>query len=324
MNTRQQENLVFRYLLGDLSEAEQTALELKYFADDERFEEVWAAENELIDAYVRNRMSRRERELFERNYLKSPGHRERVAFARTLLKVADDTQGENIVRAASEPAVSWWQRLLESLRGPQLLLAGAMAVALVVLALGTVWLINDRMRLNSELARSQAEEQRARELQRQIQELEQQLAGQRRNSEHLNAELSRLREELQKAETPKASPTAERPALLSVLLTPALVRSGGETQQITITHGTAQVQLRMKPDSSDYARFQVSLKSVEGAEILTRQAVRPATTRTGPVVAVSLPARLLPAGDYILTLSGLTTTGESEEVNRYFFRVTHR
>ena len=68
-----------RYLLGDLPETEQTAVEQEYFADQEKFEEVWAAENDLVDRYVRGRLSRAERELFERNYLQSPKHRERVA-----------------------------------------------------------------------------------------------------------------------------------------------------------------------------------------------------------------------------------------------------
>ena len=44
-----------RYLLGDLPEIEQTAVEQEYFADPEKFEEVWAVENDLVDRYVRGR-----------------------------------------------------------------------------------------------------------------------------------------------------------------------------------------------------------------------------------------------------------------------------
>jgi hypothetical protein len=47
-----------RYLLGDLPETEQTAVELEYFADPEKFEEIWSAENDLVDRYMRGGLSR--------------------------------------------------------------------------------------------------------------------------------------------------------------------------------------------------------------------------------------------------------------------------
>ncbi|HWQ31927.1 MAG TPA: hypothetical protein VNQ79_03510 [Blastocatellia bacterium] len=326
MNTSQQENLVFRYLLGDLSEAEQTALELKYFADDEKFEEVWAAENELIDAYVRNRMPRRERELFERSYLKAPRHRERVGFARTLLKVADEAPEENILRATSEPAVSWWQRLFESLRGPQMILAGAMAMALVVLAVGLTWLLVERSRLNEQLARGEsgraAQAQREQELSRQIQELEQQINGQRQQNAQAEAELSRLREELRQAQAQRpVLPESSQPALLSFLLIPGSVRAGGEVRQLTIPASARQVRLQVKSESREYQSYQVRLRAVDGGDILSQSALK---ANAKSFVIVNVPAARLAAGDYILTLSGLTATGESEEINRYFFRVTRR
>src|SRR4030095_17123643 len=87
--TTEQGERMTRYLRGDLPETEQAAVEQEYFADQEKFEEVWAAENELVDRYVRGRLPRGERELFERNYLQSPKHRERVALARKLLEGAE-------------------------------------------------------------------------------------------------------------------------------------------------------------------------------------------------------------------------------------------
>src|SRR5262249_29143702 len=93
--TTEHDERTIRYLLGDLPETEQTAVEQEYFVDQEKFEEVWATENDLVDGYVRGRLSRRERELFERNYLQSPKHRERVAVARKLLEAADRQVSED-------------------------------------------------------------------------------------------------------------------------------------------------------------------------------------------------------------------------------------
>ena len=61
MKTDLQEKLVYRYLLGDLPDAEQLALEQAFFADGETFERVWEIENDLVDRYVRGRLSAAEK-----------------------------------------------------------------------------------------------------------------------------------------------------------------------------------------------------------------------------------------------------------------------
>jgi hypothetical protein len=78
------ETLIRRYLLGDLPESEANSLEQQYFTDDEAFERVWAVENDLVDDYVAGRLAAGDRGRFERRYLASPRHRERLATARAL------------------------------------------------------------------------------------------------------------------------------------------------------------------------------------------------------------------------------------------------
>ena len=84
-----QENLVRRYLLGDLPESDTNELEIQILRDDEKFEEMWEIENRLVDGYVRGRLSSADRERFERHYQASPVHRQRVAVARNLVEEAD-------------------------------------------------------------------------------------------------------------------------------------------------------------------------------------------------------------------------------------------
>ena len=69
MKTETQEKRIYRYLLGDLPEEDQFALEQEFLADGALFEQVWAAENELIDRYVRGGLTSAEKHLFEKNYL---------------------------------------------------------------------------------------------------------------------------------------------------------------------------------------------------------------------------------------------------------------
>jgi hypothetical protein len=96
MNTPQNENLIRRYLLGELAEADQTALEQELLIDRGKFDQVWAVENELIDSYVRGEMSRADRERFEGHYLTSQLHRERVATAESFLTNIDQAVEETV------------------------------------------------------------------------------------------------------------------------------------------------------------------------------------------------------------------------------------
>ena len=45
-----QEDLIKRYLLGELSEAEQTALEDEYFVDPSKYDRFCKVEDDLLDA----------------------------------------------------------------------------------------------------------------------------------------------------------------------------------------------------------------------------------------------------------------------------------
>ncbi len=101
MKIDQRENLIRRYLLGELAEADQTALEQELLIDRGKFDQVWAAENELVDSYMRGEMSSANRKRFEGHYLASPLHRERVAIAEAFLADIDLADGSgNATKAA--------------------------------------------------------------------------------------------------------------------------------------------------------------------------------------------------------------------------------
>jgi cell division protein FtsB len=308
-----QAELMRRYLLGALPEAEQLRLEERFFADSETLEQIWAVENELIDAYVRDQLTGAERAQFERHYLAAPDHRERVAFARELLHVADETgaaEAANVIARAAPPAESFWTKLLASLRAPQFALGAAAAAVLLLLA-GGWWFINERARW-----REQAQaELRAAEQQRL--EQEKQLAQQRARTEALNAELERLRQQ----PSPVAPTPAPRASVFSFLLLPT-IRGGEQQPTLKIPPGTDQVRFQMKLERNDYPRYQVSLRPVDGGATVELPRVNVVSRRAGALVSVNLPAAKLTRGDYILTLTGVDSSGATEQVNRYFFRVS--
>ncbi|MBO0857219.1 MAG: hypothetical protein J2P21_01940 [Chloracidobacterium sp.] len=299
--TTEHDERAIRYLLGDLTETEQMAVEQEYCADSEKFEVVWAAENDLVDRYARGRLPRGERELFERNYLLSPKHRDRVALARKLLVVADRQTAE------SSPAFDRPRgRLIDTLSA--LLTARILAptIAFLLLLSALSWLLIERSRLNEELEKTLT---LLSNQQRQEREVADQLAAEREQSGKLKSELDRALE------------TIARKTPLTFLLTPAQTSrtEGGTLRQITIPSEANLVRLRMKIEDNSSGEFQAAIRKVGGQMVWTRRSIK---TRSGEIT-VDVPASKLPTEDYFLTLSATTPTGETEVI-KYSFRVIRK
>jgi hypothetical protein len=81
-----------RYLLGEMSEAEQMQLEIRYFADPQMFAELCSWRNNLIDGYVAGQLPPSLRGRFEAGIEKSWAMNERIRFAETLQE-AIETRG---------------------------------------------------------------------------------------------------------------------------------------------------------------------------------------------------------------------------------------
>ena len=308
MNANVDKTQVRRYLLGALAEAEQLALEAKYFSDSETFEQIWALENELVDEYVRGSLPTDERVLFEHHYLATPKHQQRVASARQLLQAADasiveDRVEDQIVNDAP-PTASLWTNLLAFFQTPQFALGGA--VALLLLVFGSWWFWRTAQNEASQMAQTSS-------------------------SPVLSAPsptVTTPRPTVSPSETP--SPTAQpsasartaAPTMLAFTLLGAVVRDADKIQNLNIPTDTQQVQLKMNLTDEEYPRYQIKLRTVAGKELLTHANLRPAANKKS--VVVSIPGDKLPQGDYFLALSGVSEANETEELITYFFRVTRK
>src|SRR5262249_32675294 len=83
------EKMIRQYLLGELSESEQTALEDECFADGAKYDRLLQAEDKLIDDYARGYLSAAERLQFERHFMGTPRRCEHVRFARAFTALLD-------------------------------------------------------------------------------------------------------------------------------------------------------------------------------------------------------------------------------------------
>src|SRR5216683_4672483 len=102
-----EKNRLTGYLLGDLPEEERERVEWEYFSSEDFWRELCAPEDELIEAYVRGRLSGDQKLKFENRFLASPEKRSRIAVARMLIDPAlrEEFTEDSDVKAASPVAV---------------------------------------------------------------------------------------------------------------------------------------------------------------------------------------------------------------------------
>ena len=306
-----QEQIIQRYLLGELPEAEQAALEEAYFNDRRLFDRMVQAENELVDKYARGLLPPATRENFEKYYLAHPKRRERANFARALAERLDESDE---VAAVSQPdSESFWNRLIVSIRGPKL--AWALSVALLLMTVVAAWSLFETRRLRQAFS---AHEQRERELQ-------QQATSERQRAEQLAAELERQRDD-QPVVAPSATPIKSVPAFASLVLAVGGTRSidGAPPALLVIPTGTEQVRLQLNLRENAYSSYHAVLQAAGGREVFawSRLVAKPAGS--GGSLTLTIPARRFAIGDYILTLRGVSKTGEVEDFSKSIFRVERK
>jgi len=190
----------------------------------------------------------------------------------------------------------------------------------LLLTFTLVWSYIEVVRLTGRIANLHKEaqtkhaflNQRERELASRNQDFEKEIADVSRRNEQVKAELEQLRRRRQ----------AAAPTILSFLLAPAPVRGEKAPPQTTIPLSAGKAQLLMEMAGNDYANYQVTLQTVEGREILRRRTGKIGFGKGRAFATLPVKAGELTMGDYILILYGQTTDGISEEIDRYFFRVS--
>jgi len=317
-----------RYLLGELSEPEQAAIEGEYFANPERFEEICALENDLIDDYLRGDLPAAEREQFERGYLSSPEKLHRVQFARTMLSslygipglygISGEARHRSVrgapespgFRAALAAMKGWWRS------GPSLALASVAFILMAAVVLIGLEYLRLRQRLSESEQRIASESQR-------LQDIERQLDDQTANSRELEKELDNLRSQRAQDQTnPPGSKLSPIVAAFNLRL--GLLRGGAEQQILAIAPAADVIELRLNLKSVDFKKYSAALTTAEGKPVWKQAQVGVRPSQTGGRIALRLPARLLAAGDYILRVDGMNPAGESVELGDSYFRVARR
>lgn len=292
-----------RYLLGKMTDEESRALEQKVLESREFFDEVMAAEDDLIDDYLEGGLPPEERREFERVYLSAPDRRARVDFARALREKI----GESTPRLAVVPSTP--------ARRPPFI--GWLAAAAVLFAAVGLYLAVDGARLRREVGRLRQEKEsasrRETEVSRQVSEL-------RDRSTRLERDLESQRSEAVRLSDQVAAMQQQAGRAVSFLLTAGLVREGGQLQTLRIPGDAALVRLSIPlTPGSTYSSYRAVVQSPEGKSYWSGTGAWPATG--AKALAITVPAASLPSDDYILSLTGVMADGKREPAADFSFRV---
>jgi anti-sigma factor RsiW len=292
------EALIRKYLLGTLSPEDRERIEDAYFADGEALEAVVAAENDLIDSYVRGGLTDEERRYFAERYKASPDMTARVGFARALAHVVES---ENNVAAAT-PA-SLWNGFSSLLRLPRPQIAWAFAGVAVLVAISLLSLQN--YSLQKEIRDARAEATRIRQ-----------------ENGTLRSQIAALNDKPQLQEGGESNQLAklEPPADFSFRLVPGATRSSTASNDLVLPRNGGSIRLELVLDRDDFRSYEAVLQTADGKNVLQAKGLKSSSVRGNRVVFLRLTASSIQPGDYAVRLRGEKDDGSIEEAEWYRLR----
>lgn len=332
------EKQIISYLLGELSEAEQSQVEERFLRDAEYLETVRAVEDDLIDDYIRGELSTRAQARVENYLAASPRNRRKLEFARELSNVLDETPAATEVTAERREKVSWWATLAALFRAPGRAFQFATVALAAALALVGLWLLLDRRQAHTQLARLQAERQDGRRREEGLQreaaaertrrdELARQLEGEREQRLRVEEQAEQLRRERERADLSRKSAARQAPApsqasVATFVLAPGLTRGSDEPKKLVVPRGSRLMRLQLDLEAGDeHSSYRAELRSKGGNLVWSRDAT---LRRAGASLTLDLPAARLASGEYELILRGRVGARRFEDIGYYYFSIVKR
>lgn len=330
-----------RYLLGGESEAECERLEAEYFADDDAFQEMLTAEDDLIDAYARGELSTGEGRQFEQRFLTSAEGRERVQFARAF---ADATTPQPLVTAPPIVTATSSPGFFASIFGSTAGMRVAFATLTIAVVVGFPWLLIERSRMNTELNELRVERVR---LNQKADELQRTADAERLKTADTLAQLKDLQdrtgnENPNQGTTPpieqapnkrtgtidpggtfandrrNETPSVESNAFFD--LNPGATR-GGAGNTLTISRNVRSITLRLGLENESSAEdYRALIETANGRAVKT-VSFKGASVPHDRVQAPQLSTTELVPGDYVIFLLAKQSDNSFGRIASYSFRV---
>jgi hypothetical protein len=309
-------------LLGELPSNEQEQVEELLLTREEFYEELLIIEDELVDDYLRDKLSEDEQKNFRQRFLSTPERYEKLRVARALKRYLEQRAATETV-AELKPA-SWWRALLGYLSFPQMRVAAPAMMILIAVALGAFWIIKKSRQQPVEVAKEVSSPPQVSPSMASIPPNQNIPEAIETNPTPVQVAEgvapNRNGAQERRPEKVLRSPPARTPAL-AVTLIPGMIRSAGSMQEVNLSGGEDRLQLKLSLTSDDYRRYRAALQTAEGRDILSRDNLKRSNTPQGPAVILTVPTTLLSPGEYRLTLSGTTPDRTFETAGQYYFKI---
>jgi len=306
------EKILRKYLLGDLSPEEQQEVELQLMSDEDAYDLLVAAEDDLIDASLAGELKGDELERFN-NYFLAAGERQRkLQFGRSLERFVRDPP-----RSAASPEPPrrvFWDAAANFLRYRPVTAYAASAVV-VLMIVGSIWSVFRIVELQRQLHSATAQ---LADVGRERDETKRQLGESQSLGERMRAQVQALEETLGAT---KSSPVPQ--ALLAFNLIPGLSRSSSDIPKIAITANASLLQFSLTLLDDNYDSYRAALRDAGGQELWTRDRLSATAARDGKVVVLTVPATL-PSGDCSFSLMGVSDSHPPESISSFYFRVVRQ
>jgi hypothetical protein len=276
-------------------------------------------EQQIVDRYVAGTLPAEEMERFENHYLSCPECLDRLELAESLQRGFKRMAGQDAAARATArqlAVVAWLARLGRSRQAAVLMMAVFVLVLLPVGFLRGTFdrgqeLARYRANLEHERQRSAAESQRAAEA-------EKGLEASRRGLATAQEESTLAREKLAEAQKPQAgirfnldvvrdAGPQEKPANLIRL--PAAARSAVLAAPVYAPLAASYRAILKNANHQEVGRIEGAVPNVDTAELGQGE------------LTLIFPASLLPSGDYVLRIEGLTSGGKSTDIGQFSLRV---
>ena len=288
-----------RFLLDDLPESEREQVERDCFEDPAAFERLVRTETALVDEYIHDHLSSAARRRFEARYLANPRLHERVDFARLLAQTLDRRADRH--RAPVSAFGTWF--------------VPAIAASAAVLLIATLGLWVQNRRLRSDVAREASVRAAA-------------SAEARGLQQQLDASREEARRTGQRAPIEPPSPDAPVPprsatnVFTLTLVAPRLrAPDAGGVRTARIPVESATVNLEIVLAERAYSSYRVTIKSVGGGDVYVRGLIAADGSGSRTRVVTVVPADVLAAGDYVLSVAGEPKGSDPEDIARFLLRI---
>lgn len=318
--------LLKRYLLGEVPRHLRKQIEKKFFEDDSFFDRLLYVEEQLMADYVYGKLTEDERLRFESSFLTSPKRQQRVEELRDKTTASVSQGGAEKKRLREQKGrYSLLERLrtladrFRSVKMMQLAFASLLIIFLIALWMLYVRRAADPSTLSTEQPRMQGSPQVAAGSPSpgKIDVSSTSATPQPNASPILTPTISPGNVNPQRPTRNSGTPSSEGSSV-AVVLVPGLLRGGSQLPVVRITPDTGRVALRATLFERKYETYGAELLTEEGRVVQRLPARKP---QAADSVNFEIPSRLLTEDFYYLNLYGIAGDGTKTPVDKYPFNV---